>query len=219
MNPTKTRMNDGGGMPHGSGEREDSRYRLSFTTGGLFVEEGAALAALYNDLGDWAAVRTVAMEEGFTRFIAQSSARRTIQELTVRLSELDDDELAMLQDGSNAERSALMWLSLCRAYPIIREFATEVLDERLRGFKPDLRYEHFDAFLAAKAQWNDALAELSDSTRKKLRQVLFRYMREAGILSEEGRILPYLMPATVRIHLIDTAPGDITFFPGASGGR
>jgi bacteriophage exclusion system BrxA-like protein len=93
MNPTKTRMNDGGGMPHGSGEREDPRYRLSFTTGGLFVEEGAALAALYNDLGDWAAVRTVAMEQGFTRFTAQSSARRTIQELTVRLSELDDDEL------------------------------------------------------------------------------------------------------------------------------
>lgn len=204
-------------MPHGSGPQESSGYRLSFTTGGLFLEAGAALAKLYAELGDWTAVRMAAVEQRLTHFTTQSSEHRTIRELTTRLAHLDNDELAMLQDGSNAERAALMWLALCRTYPIIREFTTEVLNVRLDGFKPDLRYEHFDAFLATKAQWNDALAELSESTHKKLRQVLFRYMREAGILSEDDRILSYLMPTTVRFHLMEKAPEELCLFPGLGG--
>lgn len=192
-------------------------YRLSFSTGGLFISDSVKLAELYLELRAWPAVRKAASDQGLTQFSASSSATRTVRELVTRLSTLDDDELQLLCDGGSSEQAALLWLALCRTYPLIREFATEVLAERLASFRTALGHEHFDAFIANKAQWNDAIADLSETTLKKLRQILFRYMREAGLLLENGTIAPYLLPGTVRVILEQKDAAELSYFPGVRG--
>lgn len=194
-----------------------ANYRLSFSTGGLFLAASVELAELYDNLGDWEAVKKAAAEEGLTQFSASSSITRTVRELVTRLAALSENELDLLLRGSHAERSALLWLALCRTYPLIKEFAIGVVSERLATFRTQLAHEHFDAFIASKSQWNDAIADLSDSTLKKLRQNLFRYMREAGILLEDGTIVPYLVPAAVRSLIEEREPEELAFYPGARG--
>ena len=38
--------------------------------------------------------------------------------------------------------------------------------------------------------WHEELAELKESTYRKLRSNVFRMLREAGLLSDNGRIIP-----------------------------
>lgn len=197
-------------------ETDEGDYRLSFSTGGLFIAESVELADIYKDVDDWSEVKKIAGERGVGQFQAKSSTTRTVRELVTRLSALGDDERALLVGGSYAEQSALLWLALCRTYPFIGEFAIEVLGERLASFRTDLTYDHFDAFVASKAQWNEALDELSETTLKKLRQILFRYMREAGVLTSSDRIAPYLLPQSVKAIVMRENPNELQFFPGAS---
>ena len=197
-------------------ETEEGDYRLSFSTGGLFVVESVELADSYQDVHDWSEVKRMAEERGIGQFQAKSSTTRTVRELVTRLSTLGDDERALLVSGSYAEQSALLWLALCRTYLFIGEFAIEVLGERLASFRTELTYDHFDAFVASKAQWNEALDELSETTLKKLRQILFRYMREAGVLASSDRLAPYLLPQSVKALVMRENPNELQFFPGAS---
>lgn len=197
-------------------EQAETGYRLSFSTGGLFVAESVELAEIYTEMRDWTVVKSVAAERGVGRFRAKSSTTRTIRELVTRLSALDDEERSVLLTGSHAEQIALLWLALCRTYTLIREFAIEILCERLASSRTRLSYDHFDSFVASKAQWNDALGDLSDATLKKLRQILFRYMREAGILVDGGRIAAYLLPQSVKALLMRNDSNELRFFPGVA---
>lgn len=204
-------------MAQKGGSETKAGYRLSFSTGGLFVAASVELAGMYQRLEDWEAVKKAAAEEGLTQFSASSSITRTVRELATRLAALNDDERDLLLRSGHAERSALLWLALCRTYPLIREFAVEVVSDRLTNFRTQLGLEHFDAFIASKSQWNSAIADLSDTTLKKLRQNLFRYMREAGIILEDGTIVPYLVPAAVRSLIEKQDPSELAYYPGVRG--
>ncbi len=71
-------------------------------------------------------------------------------------------------------------------------------------------------FWDEKAEWHPALAEMSNSTRLKLRQVLFRMMREAEILSTDGTIQTAYLTPRVKSLIAQTRPADLAVFPGVS---
>ena len=192
-----------------------SQYRMSFSTGGLCVNESATLALLYQDFGDWEAVRSAALEAGTLPFRKPSSARRSIREIVNRIRCLSEEELELLRAGEHSESTALLWLATCRAYRFVGEFATEVVNERFLSFRTDLALEDFDIFLEAKAEWHPKLGELSTSTRKKIRQVLFRMMREAEILSIDDHILGALLTPRLERLIRSGNTMELRFFPGA----
>jgi hypothetical protein len=86
-----------------------------------------------------------------------------------------------------------------RYYRFIREFAVEVVRERFVTLRSDLHYDDFDAFYNAKAEWHEELEKNSLSTRNKLRQVLFRMLREADLLTKNNVIkVALLTPRLVK---------------------
>lgn len=192
-----------------------SSYRMSFSTGGLFLNESVALAGLYEDLSDWTAVKSAALEKGSLPFRKTSSSRRSIREIANRLACLSERELELLRSGDRPEQVALLWLATCRAYRFVGEFAAEVVNERFLSFRETLALEDFDRFLEAKAEWHPELAKLSASTRGKLRQVLFRMMREAEILSKQDRILGAMLTPRLIEAIRSDNPSELRFFPGA----
>ena len=74
-------------------------------------------------------------------------------------------------------------------------------------------YEDYDSFYRAKAMWHDELAAVTDQSYRKLRQVLFRMMVEAGLLSTDRSIEPALLSARVGEFFSKRTPSDIRFFP------
>ncbi len=166
------------------------RYRLSFTTGGLFLQESAIAAASFLQLGDWTATRARLRDENLLQVRTSAAATRISKEVTARLQELSSEELSALLDLSLRDQANLLWVTVCRRYPFIREFATEVLREHFLVLRRRLVFADFDHFLNAKALWHAELDDIAKSTQLKLRQNLFRMLREADLLSDQYEIHP-----------------------------
>lgn len=191
----------------------EDRYALSFTTGGLLAREAGVLAPVYSKLRDWEQVRDVAVEENLLQTRTRSTGVRRVRESIKRMSALSDRELEMLADVTASERGHLMWTAACRRYELIGEFAEEVLRERFLTLAGTVSYEDYDSFYRAKAMWHDELNDVTDLSYKKLRQVLFKMMVEAELLTARGAIEPVLLSARVTECLAERSPSDIRFFP------
>jgi len=178
------------------------------------VNESVAVARLHERGHDWDATAAIALEMGAFPVRKASSARRSIREIVNRLKWLSDQELKLFQEGERSEQVALLWLAACRAYRFIGEFVIEVLNERYLSRRTNLTYDDFDNFFAVKAEWSPKLARLAYSTRVKLRAVLFCFMREAEILSQDNRILGAILSARVLATIRGGDPDELRFFPG-----
>lgn len=192
-----------------------SHYKMSFSTGGLFLNESLAVAQLHEVGEPWSATITRALTEGSTSLPKAASQRRTLREIVNRVSTLNANEIVyLLEEADRSDQQSLLWVATCRAYRFVREFALEVMREKYLSFQLDLPLESFDILYDAKAEWNEGLAGISPSTRTKLRQVLFRMMREANIISDDNRILTAYVSRRLKALLERECPEDLLLFPG-----
>ena len=191
----------------------EHRYRLSFTTGDLLVREAGIAAALYQREGDWSKVRETLEAENLLQGRTVSSGHRVAREVVQRLAELTDDEIDLLVDATSVERGHLMWAAACRRYSLLGQFAEEVLRERFLVLAPVLDHSDFDSFAHMKAMWHEELSELKESTYRKLRANVFLMLREAGLLSDNGRIIPAVLTERLIAMFASSTASDVRFFP------
>lgn len=185
------------------------RYALSFTSGALLMREALVAAPLYLRERDWLQVRATIEDSNLLQSRTGSSSLRLAREVAQRLAVLSDAEIELLVDASPTERGYLMWAAACRRYDLIGEFAEEVLRERFLVLGTTLGHADFDSFIRGKALWHEELADLKDSTLRKLRSNVFRMLVEAALLSDDGHILQVVLSARLK----DTLANDIRFFP------
>ncbi|WP_419597111.1 DUF1819 family protein [Thiolapillus sp.] len=193
------------------------RYRMSFSTGGLFLQESVLLATLYGEKKDWDQVRTEVIDNNLLQSRTVSTTKRIVREVIGRLQELDDQERQLLVQGNTEEQSSLLWLAICRRYPFIAEFSQEVLREHAMTYHNEISADDFDAFFNAKMEIYPELEKITDSTRKKQRQVLFRIMREAQIIDSNDTIIPASLTVRLRELLCSHQPQALVHFPLAEG--
>lgn len=192
---------------------EDSTYKLSFTTGGLLANECRIVAAEYCRLGDWEAARDLVRAENLIQKRTASAVLRISREATNRVCTLSEEELELIVTGNAQERAQLIWLAICFQYSFIAEFAEQVVREKYSSLNTELGYDDFDSFLVKKSFWHDELEALKPSSKLKLRQNLFRMLREAGILSEAGHILPQVITERIARSLRKRGRGSLLLFP------
>lgn len=173
------------------------KYTMSFTTGGLLSQESEKVGSLYLELGDWILVRNRALELGLMQTRMQSSAKRIYREVSARLQTLTDDEIELLVNGSDRQRIDLLWLAVCCRYAFIWDFSVDVIREHFLTLRYEIANEDFDAFFNAKAEWHHELDKITAGTRTKLRQNLFRMLREAEYISPSNLIQPAVLSPQV----------------------
>ena len=191
----------------------NKQYSMSFTTGGLFHQESVKLAELYLELNDWRAVRDTVLSENLLQARTLTTSKRICREIISRLSTLDTTELSLLVHANSKDQGYLLWLAVCRCYSFIADFAVEVIRERYVSMNNDLRHEDFDSFLNGKSEWQAELDDLQPATKKKLRQVLFRNLHEAGLLSAKNMIQPVDLQSQVLRDIARHSAKDLSVFP------
>lgn len=192
---------------------EPARYRLSFTTGGLLATEARTAAGIQQNTSDWDLTRAQLRADNPLGIRTAAAVTRVSREVVDRLRVLSEGELAVVVDGSSIDRQQLLWVAVTRQYQLIHEFALEVVRRRFLEMTPRLTLDHFDAFLTSKAAWAPEIAALAETTRRKLRQNLFRMMREADITDTDGQIQPTLLSATVESALAPRGAEALLVFP------
>ncbi|WP_426039695.1 DUF1819 family protein [Brevundimonas sp. DC300-4] len=188
---------------------------MSFAVGGLHLNESVEIARLHVPSESWEITLHRALEAGIASLPKAESRRRMLRETVVRVSTLSAEEIDYLvHDADRSEQQALLWLATCRAYRFVREFATEVLRERYLSRRFDLPLESFDILFAAKAEWDERLAGITPATRTKLRQILFRIMREANVVTEDRKIVSTFISLRLRSMIGHHNQHDLMIFPG-----
>lgn len=192
-----------------------ARYRLSFTTGGLFLQEAPVVADCYLNLRDWQKARDQVRHDNLLQVRTAAAATRISKEVTARLDQLDDLELQTLLESSIRDQAYLLWVAACRRYTFIRDFATEVLREHHLLLRRQLTFGDYDSFYNNKALWHSELDEIAQSTQHKLRQNLFRMMRESRLISEQHVIQPALLSPHLAQLLARRGQHELLVFPAA----
>ena len=122
------------------------RYRLSFTTGGLFLQEAPVIVERYLALRNWSQTRDQVRNDNLLQVRTAAAALRISKELISRLELLESDELEELVNGNARDRGYLLWVAACRRYAIIHDFAIEVLREHYLLMRRQLSFGDYDAF-------------------------------------------------------------------------
>lgn len=196
---------------------QGSRYALSFTSGALLLREAQIAAPIYLREQDWRKVRELIERGNLLQSRTRSTGYRLARELVQRLAELTNEEIELLSDATANERGHLMWAAACRRYELVGEFAEEVVRERFLLLNPCLAPVDFDSFVHSKAIWHPELEALTESTLRKLRTNMFLMLREAGLVSASGDILPCLLSPRIADSLRKRSPSDIRYFPATGG--
>jgi len=189
------------------------KYNMSFTTGGLFQSESARLAKMFLECNDWDRVKEATLTDNLLQTRTLNTSRRNLREIVSRLKCLSPEELHLVTDGYSQDLAYILWVAVCRRYRFVGEFAVEVLRERFISLKGDLNYEDYDHFFNKKAEWHPELDKISSTTRLKLRQVLFKILREAGLLDVNNMINATVLSPRFLNTISHGRQNDLLFFP------
>lgn len=189
------------------------KYLLSFTAASLSLNESVRIAELYLQQKDWLRVRKSLYQENLLQSRTNSRTTRVAQELIKRLKMLSDSQLEFLADGTLTEQKYLLWFSVCKTYKFIEDFSVEVVHDKYLSRNLKITDLDYDAFFNRNAEWNEKLQNITDLTRKKIRQVLFLMMKEAELINDEHEILRAMMSNRLIEVLSPDAPMSFRIFP------
>ena len=192
---------------------QDNRYSMSFTTGTLLYRESLIVANLWEELGDWDAVRERVIGDNLLQMRTLNASKRIYREIASRLKRLTPAQLELLRTGTREEQNHMLWLAVCKRYRFIYDFAVEVTREKFLRLDFQLDYHDYDIFFSNKAEWHPEVANVAASTRQTQRRYVFKMMREADLLSEDNQILPAMLTPREIEAIAADAPAHLAVYP------
>lgn len=185
-------------MEDGKKVQKNNKYSMAFTTGSLLHPETIKVVDLFVDLQDWKSVSQAAFENNVLQYRTEGALKRTLSEIISRLKLLDTESLELLFKGTVQDQLQILWFAVCLRYPFIKEFASEVLFDKYRMLQLEVTQLDYDAFFNEKLNWHEELETITDATRYKLKQILFKMLREAEIIDKNNFITTVLITPQVR---------------------
>ena len=192
------------------------KYRLSFGTGNAYINESNLILKKYLENKDWRETEKYSIENNILQTNTLSSEKRIFREISLRLRSLSLEEQKFFISSNYVDQSILIWISLCRTYKFIGDFSSMIISEKFNSYQLEINYNDFNYFFEKQIVFHEELSSLKDSTRKKLRQVIFRIMKDLNLVSKNMEITP-LMPTGELKKISKTTIKDLQLFlPGLS---
>ncbi|WP_462164401.1 DUF1819 family protein [Pseudoalteromonas xiamenensis] len=187
--------------------------KLSLTLRPAMIHENLIIAEEYNKFKNWTQVRDEVISNNLLQSRTDSTLKTIYGEVSKRLKNLTDEELALMIE-SDADVKHLVWLAICRQYPFTYQFAVEVLSEYYDRSRYQLYSEDYDAFLNAKAEWHSNLDNITQKSRYKSQQIMFKMLVECGLITKEKEILHQQLSSKLRELISQNNIDDLRLFPG-----
>jgi len=190
-----------------------SKYILSFTAASLRLNEmvKVAKAADDNNSSDLKVVK----ESGVVfSSVKTRTSDREFREIRKRLEKLTPEQINILIDGDLISQKQVAFLAVCKRYAFIRDFAIEVIRDKVLVFDYQLHESDYNSFVNSKILLHPELEAFSESTRKKAKQVMFRILEQAGIIKNavEKAIQPQILQQDVINVIVKDDPAWLKIF-------
>jgi hypothetical protein len=180
-------------------------YNAQITGGGLLVPEsqtvaGLMLAGVHEDLARW---QKAIRDDNILQKRSWRSADRMAGLIRNRLLLLDADGWRVISRGAREVRVQMVLGSALLHSRLLRDFLAEIVWPKHRRFEKTLEIADWTVFFAECVHRDPNLADLSPSTVKKVREVAFRVLVEAGIVPS---------PRALQVSPIALAPSVAAYF-------
>lgn len=126
--------------------------------------------------------------------------KRQFRELKRRIKTLTPSQIEVLSQGTMDEQKHITHLALCKTYGIYRDFVTEVINEKVQVYDHHLNELDINSFISKKKIEHPELDALTESTEKKVRQVIYRMLQQVGIIDSVTN--PYTLTPNIssKVH-------------------
>jgi hypothetical protein len=189
-------------------------YRLSFTAVSLRPDLARIAADAYLACGTWAGARQQVLANNAFQSRSKTSLQRMEREIRTRLERLTKDQIVLLAEGTSEERVAMAWLAATKYAALVREFAADVLRSKLANFDLVLRLSDYNNFITDRLPSHPELGELTESSSRKVRNVLLLMLMEAGMIREENRERRITRPMQTQRVIDSIVADDAQFLVG-----
>ncbi|CAN5854096.1 hypothetical protein BH24BAC1_BH24BAC1_32490 [soil metagenome] len=133
---------------------------------------------------------------------------REFREIKFRIEELTNKQLAILANGDGLQKKQIALLGMCKLYSFIRDFVVEVLREKALVFDYQITEGEYTTFFRRKSESHPELDGLADSTAKKIKQVTFKILEQAGLIdnTKSKKISPQIVDGRVIRAVVEDDP-------------
>ncbi|WP_159471218.1 DUF1819 family protein [Dyadobacter sp. 3J3] len=170
------------------------KYSFSFTAASALIPETLVISEEYDRLRDWTLVRESVMNKNLLNKVKEATIKREFTEVKKRVMLLTDGQLSLLVNGSSDDVRAMILLGLVKTYHFLKDFIVEVVRNKYLVFDKPLHDIDYIKFFNSKVLFHSELENLTDSTKKKIKQVIFRILEEVYLFSNT-KIPVILKPA------------------------
>ncbi len=193
--------------------QQNVKYGMSYTACSLVPSETIKVAQVYLEEGDWKKTSQYAFDNNVLQYRTENALKRTLSEIVSRLKVLPEDALNLLVSGAPNEQLQILWFTACVRYQFIYDFAIEVIREKYNLMQNELTQLDYDAFFNSKLNWHEELDKLTENTRYKLRQILFKMLREVEIIDTNNCIMTTFVSPRVQEIIKNYDMNYLNIFP------
>lgn len=165
-------------------------YRLSFTSASTQLSKFIDLAVLTIE-SDFDLSKLGHEHLGKEK---ESTNIRQFRELMHRLRALTKDEIELLAHGNLLDQKHIALLAISKTYRFVFDFIVEVLRDKALIYDFEIRDSDYNSFVNRKYYDHPELESLSESTKIKIKTVLFRMLEEVGLINNaKSRVIQLVL--------------------------
>lgn len=133
-------------------------------------------------------------EENLFRYPTERSLGRITLACNRRLDALGDERLMRIVAYGMPDSAAQTNLyAMMQFYPLVRHFMTTEIARRYAEFDYEFGSTDMNTYFTHLTSEFDNFAIMSENTVSKLKQVLRKCLKEAGLLNQENRLIPVIL--------------------------
>lgn len=135
-------------------------------------------------------IRQVVRGNNLFQYSTEKSLTRRLTAVLRRIETLDEYLLQFLAEKPSASAKVINLYAIAKTNRLVLDFFVEVIGEKFENDNLHLEKKDINEFFIAKREQNENVAQWSDTTVAKLKQVLTRIILEVGILANQktGRL-------------------------------
>lgn len=152
-----------------------TKYEFAFTTSSLRLKEMVLVAQAIIEERDIDFINELGNGK-------RKTGRKMLSELTKRIENLTPQQVKLLAISDLNVKRSIAFLAVCKTYGFIRDFVIEVLREKYLVYDFDITDGDYFSFFRQKVEQHPEMEDLTEETEKKIRQVTFKILEQAGII-------------------------------------
>lgn len=177
----------------------EKKYNFSFTAASLRTREFVLVAKhLFEN--------PVEGIEGVLGNGKRATGRRYFKEMCKWINTLTESQINVLLEGSYKVQNEITFIAACKHFDFIRDFIIEVVREKYLVYDYEITDGDYISFFRRKAEYHPEMNKLTQVTQKKVKQVTFKILEQAGLIINirSKMIQPQIIePETIKAILND----------------